>query len=222
MFDLDQAIAEWRSQMVFAGVKAPEILDELENHLRDEIAQLELSGAMPKRAFEIAVEAIGQAPALQTEFAKIRVRTSRQAKNALFALASIPNQYSDASMTSSTAEPRWATYLKAATFVAPAVVLWVLSVLFVVPKVQEICAQAGGYRLPGFIRVILGLTENGIWISAAILLLLGLLELRSTNWPRYRRATVGIGTFLLNSLVLISIFTLFVVALTYAPALFRK
>ena len=222
MFDLDQAIAEWRSQMVFAGVKAPEILDELENHLRDEIERQEVLGVTKDRAFEIAVESFGQAVALKEEFAKIRNRTSARVKDAIFALAGIPNQYSDPSMATSNAEPRWATYLKAAAFVAPAIVLWVLSVFFVVPKLKQICDQAGGYPLPGFIRVILGLTENGIWISAAIMLLLGLLEWRSTNWPRFRRATVGVGTFVLNSVILISIFTLFVLALTYAPALFRK
>jgi hypothetical protein len=36
-------------------------------------------------------------------------------------------------------------------------------------------------------------------MGRAIVLLLALLEWRSSKWPRYRRATVGIGTFLLNS-----------------------
>jgi len=37
MFDLEQAIIAWRQQMLAAGIKSPVPLEELENHLRDEI-----------------------------------------------------------------------------------------------------------------------------------------------------------------------------------------
>jgi hypothetical protein len=37
MFSLEQSIAEWRTQMLAAGIKTPTLLEELENHLRDEI-----------------------------------------------------------------------------------------------------------------------------------------------------------------------------------------
>jgi hypothetical protein len=36
MFDLEQAIADWREQMLAAGVKTPVPLVELESHLLDE------------------------------------------------------------------------------------------------------------------------------------------------------------------------------------------
>jgi len=221
MFDLDQGIAEWRRQMVAGGVKAPEVLDELESHLRDEVEQQEFAGSSPEEAFKVAVQQIGQAAALEGEFDKVGRRSSALIKDAVLTLAGIPNQYVDASMNTSSFEPRWATYLKATAFLAPALFLWALSVVFVVPKVQQICAEAGGHRLPGFVRVMLGLTEHSVLISGAIILLLILLEWRSITWPRYRRATVGIGTFVLNSAVLISIFVLVVVALTFAPALFH-
>ena len=39
MFDLEQAIAEWRKQMLAAGIKAPVPLDELESHLREEVEE---------------------------------------------------------------------------------------------------------------------------------------------------------------------------------------
>lgn len=220
MFNLDQALSEWRRQMISGGVKAPEVLDELESHLRDEIEQRELAGVSRERAFEIAVQQIGQAAALEGEFHKVG-RTRAQVKDAVLALAGIPNHYVDESMNATNLEPRWATYLKATAFVAPAVCLWALSVIFVVPKVQEICLQAGDYRLPGFVRVMIGLSEHSVLICAAVVLMLGLLEWRSRAWPRYRRATVGIGTFVLNSAVLVSIFILVIVALMYAPALFR-
>ena len=37
MFDLEQAILEWRRQMTAGGIKAPEVLDELESHLHDDV-----------------------------------------------------------------------------------------------------------------------------------------------------------------------------------------
>ena len=39
MLDLEQSIAEWRRQMLAAGLKTPVPLEELESHLRDEIEQ---------------------------------------------------------------------------------------------------------------------------------------------------------------------------------------
>ena len=39
MFNLDQAIVEWRRQMAAGGIRSPEVLDELESHLRDDVEQ---------------------------------------------------------------------------------------------------------------------------------------------------------------------------------------
>ena len=40
MFDLEQAIAGWRRQMLAAGIQSPVPLEELGIHLRDEIERL--------------------------------------------------------------------------------------------------------------------------------------------------------------------------------------
>ncbi len=47
------------------------------------------------------------------------------------------------------------------------------------------------------------------------------LEWRSTKWPRYRRATIGAMAFVLNTIVLLSFFMMFLTALVAAPALFQ-
>ena len=39
MFNLEQSIADWRRQMLAAGIKMPVPLEELESHLREDIAQ---------------------------------------------------------------------------------------------------------------------------------------------------------------------------------------
>lgn len=78
MFDLDQAILEWRRQMTAGGVQSPEILDELENHLRDDVEQRIRSGLAAKQAFEVAVRQLGLVGVLKSEFAKVRKRDERR------------------------------------------------------------------------------------------------------------------------------------------------
>jgi hypothetical protein len=70
MFDLELAIAQWRQQMLAAGVKAPVPLEELEAHLREDIEQQVRAGTEASRAFEIAVRHIGGAVELKKEFKK--------------------------------------------------------------------------------------------------------------------------------------------------------
>src|SRR6266446_3241807 len=71
MFNLDHAIADWRRQMLAAGIKSPEILDELESHLRDDFDQQLQSALTEHQAFAAAVRRIGQASVLGPEFSKL-------------------------------------------------------------------------------------------------------------------------------------------------------
>jgi hypothetical protein len=225
MFDLDQSIAQWRQQMIAGGLKSPHVLDELESHLRDDVEQQERGGLGLPQAFETAVQRLGQAAALEFEFEKVgeTVRAPERARQSLLTLAGIPNHYLDQNMNTSSTniEPRWATYLKASAFLLPAVCLWLLSIVFLIPKLQQICAHAGGVPLPTVIQVMMSLTEHGLLISGAIVLAVVLLEWRFNRWPRYRRAAVGCGTFVVNAVVLISIFMMVVAAILAAPALMQ-
>jgi len=71
MFNLDQRILEWRRQMLAAGIKTPVPLDELENHLCEEIEQQMAFGLNEEAAFDCAAQKIGQAHALENEFKKV-------------------------------------------------------------------------------------------------------------------------------------------------------
>jgi len=71
MFDVKQSIAEWRRQMLAAGIKAPVPLEELESHLRDEIERQTKSGQSEEEAFKSAVQNIGPAFMVQNEFEKV-------------------------------------------------------------------------------------------------------------------------------------------------------
>ena len=70
MFDLESAIVDWRRKMSAGGITSPEVLDELESHLRDEFDARRRSGLEAMQAFVLAVETIGQPRALKKEFLK--------------------------------------------------------------------------------------------------------------------------------------------------------
>jgi len=71
MFDLEQSISDWRQQLIAAGIKSPAPLDELESHLREEIERQMESGLGSQSALVAAMEQIGRAQTLKTEFTKI-------------------------------------------------------------------------------------------------------------------------------------------------------
>ena len=70
MFDLDREIADWRREMLAAGIKNTETLDELESHLRDDVEQQVRLGLSERQAFAAAVRGIGHTTALRYEFEK--------------------------------------------------------------------------------------------------------------------------------------------------------
>src|SRR6516165_2706981 len=71
MFDLEKSITDWQKQMLAAGIKSPVPLEELESHLREEIERQRKSGVTKNQAFEAAVQQMGQAKMLRTEFKKV-------------------------------------------------------------------------------------------------------------------------------------------------------
>ena len=54
MFNLEKSIADWRQQMLAAGIKTPVPLQELEIHLRDEIEQHKNLGMIHHRGQPLA------------------------------------------------------------------------------------------------------------------------------------------------------------------------
>lgn len=75
MFDLDQAIMRWRRQMAASGVKVPQVLDELESHVRDAVERQVRFGESEPVAFEAAIQELGPPRPLKVEFAKLRYRS---------------------------------------------------------------------------------------------------------------------------------------------------
>jgi hypothetical protein len=71
MFDLEQAVADWRKQMLAASIKTPVPLEELESHLREEIERQAEAGLSEMEAFKASVQKIGPAQVVQNEFRKV-------------------------------------------------------------------------------------------------------------------------------------------------------
>jgi len=69
MFNLEISIAEWRQQMLAAGIQ-PAALEELESHLREELERQTRAGVDAQQAFESAAQTLGTAPGLVVEFGK--------------------------------------------------------------------------------------------------------------------------------------------------------
>jgi hypothetical protein len=95
MFNLEQSVAEWRRQMLAAGVKTQNVLDELESHLREDVERQMQSGVSAEKAFEAAFQRIGPVSSLKLEFAKVGGRNwvlLRKLKDILVgSIASVPS-----------------------------------------------------------------------------------------------------------------------------------
>jgi hypothetical protein len=89
MFNLEQAIADWRKQMLAAGIKTPVPLEELEIHLREEIERQMKSGMAAQHAIEIAVKKIGPAKSFENEFQKAGLFTLKLPERITFVVVGI-------------------------------------------------------------------------------------------------------------------------------------
>lgn len=84
-FNLEKQIAEWRQEMFRSGIRNPEVLDELEAHLRERVESLVASRSTRQTAFETAVSQLGSSAGLGREFRKLGGNTRRSAIAAVVA-----------------------------------------------------------------------------------------------------------------------------------------
>jgi hypothetical protein len=170
---------------------------------------------------------VGRPELLRREFAKVGSAALRPFKHFFLTLAGIPPSHpanaNAMNMTcpSSDAEPRWASYTKAALFVAPAVLLWTFSVMYLVPKLQMICRTAG-VKLPWIYDVTNFVADHVLLFGVLLLLPFALLEWRWERWSQYRKASLGGMVFVTNATVLALITLIAILALYAAPALMGK
>ncbi|MHC4744052.1 MAG: permease prefix domain 1-containing protein [Planctomycetota bacterium] len=71
MFDLNEQITKWRTSLAESEKCSKADIDELENHLREEIDNLTPAGLSQQEAFAIAKGRLGDTASLEDEFAKV-------------------------------------------------------------------------------------------------------------------------------------------------------
>jgi hypothetical protein len=89
MFDLNTQIEEWRRSVGAHMGDRPDVLDELEGHLRDDVEQRIRAGAPPEQAWEQARAQLGDPHLLAAEFAKVGGRAWLPARIAVIAVVAL-------------------------------------------------------------------------------------------------------------------------------------
>ncbi len=70
LFDLNEAIGDWRERLLGLRSLGADDLEELEDHLRESVAELEAEGLSQEEAFLVATERLGSDQRLADEYAK--------------------------------------------------------------------------------------------------------------------------------------------------------
>jgi hypothetical protein len=194
MFDLEQAIADWRKQMLAAGIQAPVPLEELESHLREDIQRQMKSGLNQQKAFEISTQRIGQPESLKSEFKKNgspvmkRIGIFTMSIGAVITLR-ILTEHPDAAHFRGNEQIEW-------LFAGSAIFLFGLSNAF-------LYFESGDTRSVRLWKII-GITYStfAVWISALPILLF-------LTVPKYSAAVGVTGRILVFAALAVSILSLF-------------
>ncbi len=77
MFNLETALATWRHQFKYARTFSDQDLDEMERHLRDQVADSVAAGMTPEAAFREAVDEMGGLTDAEAEYDKLQWAKAR-------------------------------------------------------------------------------------------------------------------------------------------------
>lgn len=127
----------------------------------------------------------------------------------------------ESSTVSAKFEPAWLTYTKSLLWLLPALLCWAFAAIFIIPKFQQIWADAGLVVSPmqWLMNALVFSTHHGGQFVSVLLLLLVLPEWFVRDWPRYRRAALGGGSFVTNTAVLLYLLGLCMAGAIAGPAL---
>jgi hypothetical protein len=121
-----------------------------------------------------------------------------------------------------TTESAWKSYLKATVFLLPALVIWGFALHFLYPKVQHLWVRAASVSgadtasAQVVMDTITVLVQNGGTIMTGLVVALLLLEVGIRSWARYRKFTLGSLVFVLNTLVLVGLTAMCLIAIITA------
>ena len=115
----------------------------------------------------------------------------------------------------------WKTYLKAVVFLAPPLLTWAVLTVFVAPKIKQLCADANAGPFTLF-TVMDFVQDYWLLLMCGAVGLLLLLEWRLPVWRSYRRAWLGTFVFLLNSVVILGMANLLIIAAIAGPQIINR
>ena len=118
-------------------------------------------------------------------------------------------------------ESALATYLKAFGTIFPALFIWFFSNLFMLPKLEWLWEHTNltGSKAQWLMDVSNFLAHSMQFIFGAVVLLLIVLELCVSVWPRYRRTVVSVIAVLFHTTVLLGLTAMATSVLLAAPLL---
>jgi hypothetical protein len=89
VFDLERRLQQWRQTLAETLGDRPDVIEELEAHLREEVGRLVQSGQAPEQAWRTALDRLGDPRQLAEEFGKVPPAPGRwlPARLVLLALA---------------------------------------------------------------------------------------------------------------------------------------
>jgi hypothetical protein len=114
-----------------------------------------------------------------------------------------------------------ATYLKAASFLAPPLLIWTAITIFIAPKIKQICADSGAGPFTAF-QVMDFAQDNALTLTVAAVAIIILLEWKSALWRRWRKYTLGTAVFLINTAVILGLASLLLIAALAAPIMANR
>jgi len=115
----------------------------------------------------------------------------------------------------------WVAYLKTGVLLLPSIVFSAVAVIFVFPKIKQMCADTN-YDARYLFQPIDAISEN-IWLIAlGFLLLLVACERWLPIWRRYRSGILACGIFVVHSAVLLGLVTSLVVMAIVGPAMAHR
>ena len=115
----------------------------------------------------------------------------------------------------------WRTYLRAIVFLIPSALAWSFAGEFLLPRVQLIWRQAGltASNAQWLMDSSSSFTRSMPYSFAAAFLILVLVEILWSAWPRFRRIVVACATLIFHTAVLADITSIAIAACLAAPLL---
>jgi hypothetical protein len=124
-------------------------------------------------------------------------------------------------VTSPVGSRGWLDYLVAGLFSLPSLLACGFVLVFVTPKLKQICADAG-YDGGAFFRPMDIVVDARWWIAGSLALAFWLAEERMPSWRRNRRVFLAGGVFVLNAAVLAGLVANLVLSAMAGPVLGAK